>query len=114
MNDNSFFSGFPGPEPGFGLTSSEAAFVSHCSWTTSGLLLTKSTSSTSVLFSELKALKSYSRNRFSRSVAMTYSYPGNISEVGVAQLTPDESGGEFSGMGPLPSPGSNSLKVTHR
>ncbi|CAF94091.1 unnamed protein product, partial [Tetraodon nigroviridis] len=63
---------------------------------------------------KLKALKSYSRNRFSRSVPMMYSYPGNASEVGGAQLTPGESGGEFSGMGPLPSPGSNSLKVTHR
>lgn len=56
---------------------------------------------------KLKALKSYSRNRFNRSVLTAYSYPGNISEVGGAP-------GDFSGMGPLPSPVSTSLKVTHR
>ncbi|XP_056896201.1 extracellular sulfatase Sulf-2-like isoform X2 [Takifugu flavidus] len=66
---------------------------------------------------KFKALKSYSRNRFSRSVPMTNGYPGNVTVVGGAhwaQLTPDKSEGDFSGTGPLPSPVSNSLKVTHR
>lgn len=82
-----------------------------CSWTTSGFCFKLS----SAFSSEFKALKSYSRNRFSRSVLMTN--PGNVSVVGGAhwaQLTPDKYEGEFSGTGPLPSPVSNSLKVTHR
>lgn len=66
---------------------------------------------------EFKALKSYSRNRYSRSVPITNSFPGNNSEVSGAswdQLIRDEYEGEVSGMGPLPNPLSNALKVTQR
>lgn len=73
--------------------------------------------SSSVCVSEFKALKSYSRNRYSRSVSLTNSYPGNNSKVGGAnwaQPIQDESEDEFSGMGEVPTPQSNSLKVTHR
>uniref|UniRef100_A0A8C4NY54 Extracellular sulfatase n=1 Tax=Dicentrarchus labrax TaxID=13489 RepID=A0A8C4NY54_DICLA len=73
----------------------------------------------SVCVSEFKALKSYSRNRYSRSISMTNSYPGNDSVVGGAdwaQLIRDETEDEFSGMGgvPIGRVASNSLKVTHR
>lgn len=69
--------------------------------------------------SELKALKSYSRNRYSRSLPMTNNYPGNQSLVGGASWDEpirDESEDEFSGMGAVPdSVGPpNSIKVTHR
>lgn len=72
---------------------------------------------TSLFPSEFKALKSYSRNRFSRSVPTATGFPGNASEVGGAhwsRRTSDESEGEPSGMGSLPGPVSNFLKVTHR
>ncbi len=72
-----------------------------------------------VCVSEFKALKSYSRNRYSRSVSMTNSYPGNNSMMGEAnwaQPIRDESEDEFSGMGGVPNGLAlpNSLKVTHR
>lgn len=58
---------------------------------------------------EFKALKSYSRNRFTRSVSMTNSYPGNRSHS-------DESDDEYSGMGGVPGVVAlpNSIKITHR
>lgn len=69
-----------------------------------------------VCVSEFKALKSYSRNRYSRSVSMTNSYPGNSSVEDWAQPIRDESEDEFSGMGGAPTDEAliNSLKVTHR
>ncbi|XP_054629008.1 extracellular sulfatase Sulf-2b isoform X2 [Dunckerocampus dactyliophorus] len=61
-------------------------------------------------FSEkyLKVLKSYTRNRFSRSVSVTQSYPGNLSL--------HESEDEFSGMGGVSTvlTPPNSVKVTPR
>lgn len=64
-----------------------------------------------VCVSEFKALKSYSRNRFSRSLSLLNSYPTNTSLVGG-----DDSEDEFSGMGSVPNSVGlpNSLKVTHR
>uniref|UniRef100_A0A3Q3S8S4 Sulfatase 2b n=1 Tax=Mastacembelus armatus TaxID=205130 RepID=A0A3Q3S8S4_9TELE len=61
-----------------------------------------------------KALKSYSRNRFSRSVSMEDSYLGNHSLV-VTRVT-DQSEDEFSGMGGVSNAVAppNSIKVTHR
>ncbi|KAF0036057.1 hypothetical protein F2P81_011369 [Scophthalmus maximus] len=58
---------------------------------------------------KFKALKSYSRNRFTRSVSMTNSYPGNRSHS-------DESDDEYSGMGGVPGVVAlpNSIKITHR
>lgn len=64
---------------------------------------------------ELKALKSYSRNRYSRSVSNTF--PGNHSAVGGApwpQGAQDDSDDEFSGVGEIPVRLPNSHKVTHR
>ncbi|XP_034447517.1 extracellular sulfatase Sulf-2-like isoform X1 [Hippoglossus hippoglossus] len=61
---------------------------------------------------KFKALKSYSRNRYTRSISMVNSYPGNHSLVGGS----DESEDEFSGMGGAPGVvvPPNSIKVTHR
>ena len=69
--------------------------------------------------SEFKALKSYSRNRYSRSLSMTNSYPGNHSTGdGASRDQPirDELDDEFSGMEGVPNAvvSSNSIKVTHR
>ncbi|XP_037335401.2 extracellular sulfatase Sulf-2 isoform X1 [Pungitius pungitius] len=68
---------------------------------------------------KVKALKSYSRNRYSRSVAMANSYPGNHSLGGGAKWprpTGNGSEDEFSGMGGategMATPTSH--KVTHR
>ncbi|XP_068186975.1 extracellular sulfatase Sulf-2-like isoform X1 [Antennarius striatus] len=68
---------------------------------------------------KFKNLKSYTRNRFSRSVSLTNSYPGNSSAEGgtnAAQPTRDESEDEFSGMEVIPNGVTtpDSLKVTHR
>ncbi|KAK9514696.1 hypothetical protein VZT92_025392 [Zoarces viviparus] len=64
---------------------------------------------------KFKALKSYSRNRYSRSASMTNSYPGNHSSA-AAQPMRDESEDEFSGMGGVSTAVAppNSHKVTHR
>ncbi|KAF3696368.1 Extracellular sulfatase Sulf-2 [Channa argus] len=61
---------------------------------------------------KFKALKSYSRNRFSRSVSTTNIFHGNRSQVN----RPEESEDEFSGMGGVPNIVAlpNSIKVTHR
>ncbi|TDH11108.1 hypothetical protein EPR50_G00082050 [Perca flavescens] len=71
---------------------------------------------------KFKTLKSYSRNRFSRSVSMTNSYPGNHSismmagGANWAQPIRDESEDEFSGMGGVPNAMAlpDSHKVTHK
>ncbi|XP_061591647.1 extracellular sulfatase Sulf-2b isoform X2 [Cololabis saira] len=68
---------------------------------------------------KLKALKSYSRNRFSRSLSMTNGYPGNHSlpgREGWGQPIREEPEDEFSGMGGVTNAlvPSNSIKVTHR
>nr|XP_057941162.1 extracellular sulfatase Sulf-2b isoform X1 [Doryrhamphus excisus] len=57
----------------------------------------------------LKVLKSYSRNRFSRSVSLTNGYPGNLS-------LHESSEDEFSGMTEAPTALTppNSVKVTPR
>uniref|UniRef100_A0A669B8A3 Sulfatase 2 n=1 Tax=Oreochromis niloticus TaxID=8128 RepID=A0A669B8A3_ORENI len=69
-----------------------------------------------VCLSEFKALKNYSRNRYSRSLSMTNNYPGNQSLAGWDQPMRDEFEDEFSGMGgdanAVVTP--NSVKVTHR
>lgn len=69
-----------------------------------------------VCLSEFKALKNYSRNRYSRSLSMTNNYPGNQSLAGWDQPMRDESEDEFSGMGGDPNAvvTPNSVKVTHR
>uniref|UniRef100_A0A8D0AJR0 Sulfatase 2 n=1 Tax=Sander lucioperca TaxID=283035 RepID=A0A8D0AJR0_SANLU len=60
-------------------------------------------------FFSKKTLKSYSRNRYSRSVSMNNSYPGNHSismmagGANWAQPIKDESEDEFSGMGGVPN-----------
>ncbi|GLD63835.1 extracellular sulfatase Sulf-2-like isoform X3, partial [Lates japonicus] len=64
---------------------------------------------------KFKALKSYSRNRYTRSISMASlmnGYPGNHSLTGGS----DDSEDEFSGMGGAPSVVAppNSIKVTHR
>lgn len=64
---------------------------------------------------EFKALKSYARNRYSRSVSNTF--PGNDSAVGGAlwpQQVQDDSDDEFSGIGEVPVRRPNSHKVTQR
>ncbi|CAJ1085614.1 extracellular sulfatase Sulf-2b isoform X1 [Xyrichtys novacula] len=72
---------------------------------------------------KFKVLKSFSRNRYSRSLSVTVSgYPGNNTTMGGgenwAQPIRDESVEEFSGMGEDPTSKedlpSNSLRVTHR
>lgn len=69
--------------------------------------------------SEFKTLKSYSRNRFSRSLSMMNSYPTNHSLVGGvdgSQPIREESEDDFSGMGGVTNSvvPSSSIKVTHR
>ncbi|XP_075995945.1 extracellular sulfatase Sulf-2-like isoform X2 [Genypterus blacodes] len=61
---------------------------------------------------KFKALKSYSRNRYSRSVSTFNGYPSNHSLVGGAQR--DEPEEDFSGMGGAPNILDPSIKVTHR
>uniref|UniRef100_A0A3Q1B1A3 Extracellular sulfatase n=1 Tax=Amphiprion ocellaris TaxID=80972 RepID=A0A3Q1B1A3_AMPOC len=66
--------------------------------------------------SKFKALKSFSRNRYSRS--LSNSYPGNGSlggGAGLAQPITEEPEDEFSGRGSVPDVvPPNSIKVTHR
>ncbi|XP_053281924.1 extracellular sulfatase Sulf-2b isoform X2 [Pleuronectes platessa] len=59
---------------------------------------------------KFKALKSYSRNRYTRSISMMNSYPGNQSQVGGADE--DESSGMGGAPGVVVPP--NSIKVTQR
>ncbi|XP_016519649.1 extracellular sulfatase Sulf-2b isoform X7 [Poecilia formosa] len=63
---------------------------------------------------KFKTLKSFSRNRYSRSLSELHGYPGNQSLVGGAgQNEPED---EFSGMGGVtdaPAP-SSAVRVTHR
>ncbi|XP_035999125.1 extracellular sulfatase Sulf-2 isoform X2 [Fundulus heteroclitus] len=63
---------------------------------------------------KFKAVKSYSRNRYSRSVFELNGYPGNQSVVGGAGH--NESQDEFSGMGGVDDAAapSSAVKVTHR
>uniref|UniRef100_A0A3Q1CGL5 Extracellular sulfatase n=1 Tax=Amphiprion ocellaris TaxID=80972 RepID=A0A3Q1CGL5_AMPOC len=65
---------------------------------------------------KFKALKSFSRNRYSRS--LSNSYPGNGSlggGAGLAQPITEEPEDEFSGRGSVPDVvPPNSIKVTHR
>ncbi|KAG7280846.1 hypothetical protein CRUP_010828 [Coryphaenoides rupestris] len=67
---------------------------------------------------KLKMLKSYSRNRFSRSVVSVASYHGNSSLMGGATREPisDHSDNDFSGMGEIPNTlaSPNSIRVTQR
>ncbi|XP_038164957.1 extracellular sulfatase Sulf-2-like isoform X2 [Cyprinodon tularosa] len=61
-----------------------------------------------------KTMKSYTRNRYSRSLSSLNGYPGNHSMVGGAnQSEPDD---EFSGLGGVPDQvvPSDAVKVTHR
>ncbi|KAM4738227.1 extracellular sulfatase Sulf-2b isoform 2-T4 [Anableps anableps] len=63
---------------------------------------------------KFKTLKSFSRNRYSRSLSKLNGYHGNQSLVGGASQNEPED--EFSGMGGLPGAAapSNAVKVTHR
>ncbi|MEQ2176179.1 hypothetical protein GOODEAATRI_025448, partial [Goodea atripinnis] len=63
---------------------------------------------------KFKTLKSYSRNRYSRSLSELNGYPGNQSLVGGASQNEPED--EFSGMGGVPDAvaPSTAVKVTHR
>ncbi|XP_054879872.1 extracellular sulfatase Sulf-2-like isoform X2 [Poeciliopsis prolifica] len=63
---------------------------------------------------KLKTLKSFSRNRYSRSLSELNAYPGNQTLVGGASQNEPED--EFSGMGAVtdaPAP-SSAVRVTHR
>ncbi|XP_015250027.1 PREDICTED: extracellular sulfatase Sulf-2-like [Cyprinodon variegatus] len=64
--------------------------------------------------SGFKTMKSYTRNRYSRSLSSLNGYPGNHSTVGGANQS--EPGDEFSGLGGVPDPvvPSDAVKVTHR
>ncbi|XP_008316177.1 extracellular sulfatase Sulf-2b isoform X1 [Cynoglossus semilaevis] len=66
---------------------------------------------------KIKALKSYSRNRYTRSALLNNGTPGNYSLTGGAEMEEEEEEEEFSGMGKDPrivALPSNSIKVTHR
>uniref|UniRef100_A0A672H8J0 Extracellular sulfatase Sulf-2-like n=1 Tax=Salarias fasciatus TaxID=181472 RepID=A0A672H8J0_SALFA len=66
---------------------------------------------------KMKALKSFSRNRYSRSPPLANGYPGNSSREGEEEeLQPARGEDEFSGMGGVPDVmvQSNSVRVTHR
>uniref|UniRef100_A0A672H9U5 Extracellular sulfatase Sulf-2-like n=1 Tax=Salarias fasciatus TaxID=181472 RepID=A0A672H9U5_SALFA len=65
--------------------------------------------------SEMKALKSFSRNRYSRSPPLANGYPGNSSREGEEEeLQPARGEDEFSGMGGVPDQSSPSGRNTRK